>query len=95
MWQYFFYYYHTRYRFPTVEQWVKSAIDDKSYDDIVFPIALTKVVFNIIPVDWDTSSITSSRNYNFTIVDSRVNLKTARITANGNAGLYKAVIIGI
>lgn len=76
-------------------QWVKSAIDDKSYDDIVFPIAFTKVVFNIIPVDWDTSSITSSPNYNFTIVDSRVNLKTARITANGNAGLYKAVIIGI
>lgn len=76
-------------------QWVKSAIADKSYDDIVFPIALTKVVFNIIPVDWDTSSITSSRNYNFTIVDSCVNLKTARITANGNVGLYKAVIIGI
>lgn len=75
-------------------QWVKSAIADKSYDDIVFPIALTKVVFNIIPVDWDTSSITSSRNHNFTIVDSCVNLKTARITANGNAGSYKAVIIG-
>ena len=70
-------------------------MDKKSYDDIVFPIALTKVVFNIIPVDWDTSSITSSRECNFTVVDSSVNLQRARIAGNGQVGLYKTVILGV
>lgn len=76
-------------------QWIKSAFDNNSYDDIVFPVAFTKGVFNIIPVDWDTSNLTRSRDYTFTIIDSETKLKSARITANGQAGLYKVVIIGI
>ena len=79
---------------PTVQQWISSSFNN-SYDDIVFPVAFTKGVFNIIPVDWDTSNITSSRDCTFTIIDSMTKLKSARITANGHVGLYKAVIIGI
>lgn len=77
-------------------QWVKKAFDDnKKYDDITFPIAFSKAVFGIIPVDWDTSDITESRDYTFTIIDNRTTLTKTRVTVNGYAGLYKALIIGI
>ena len=70
-------------------------LDNKKYDDITFPIAFSKAVFGIIPVDWDTSDITESRDYTFTIIDNRTTLTKTRVTVNGYAGLYKALIIGI
>lgn len=77
------------------KQWVKSSIPSgKTYDDISFPVAFTKDVYQIIPADWDTASITTAKEYSFTVVDNKVTLTGARITTNGAAGYYKALIIG-
>lgn len=78
-----------------IEQWVKSSITSgKTYDDISFPVAFASDVYQIIPVDWDTATITQARDYSFTVVDNKVTLTGARITTNGVAGYYKALIIG-
>lgn len=77
-------------------QWVKSSIPSgKTYDDISFPIAFARDVYQIIPADWDTANITTARGYSFTIVDNKVTLTGARITTDGQAGYYKALIIGV
>ena len=78
------------------KQWVKSSIPSgKTYDDISFPIAFARDVYQIIPADWDTANITTARGYSFTIVDNKVTLTGARITTDGQAGYYKALIIGV
>lgn len=67
----------------------------KTYEDISFPIAFKTDVYQIIPVDWDsTSSITKSRDYTFMIVDTKTTLTSTRIATNETAGYYKALIIG-
>ena len=66
----------------------------KTYDDISFPIAFAKAVYQIIPSDWDTASLTTAKEYTFTVVDNKVTLTGTRIAANGAAGYYKALIIG-
>lgn len=77
-------------------QWVKSSIPSgKTYDDISFPVAFASAVYQIIPSDWDTANITTAKEYSFTVVDNKVTLTGARITANGQAGYYKALIIGV
>ena len=77
-------------------QWVKSgAPSGKTYDDISFPIAFVKEVYQIIPADWDTASITTAKNYTFTVVDNKVTLTGARIATNASVGYYKALIIGM
>lgn len=76
-------------------QWVKSAFSSgKTYDDISFPISFEHEVYQIILADWDTASITQAKEYSFTVVDNKATLTGARITANGAAGYYKALIIG-
>ena len=76
-------------------QWVKSSVPSgKTYDDISFPISFEHEVYQIILTDWDTASITQAREYSFTVVDNKVTLTGARITVNGAAGYYKALIIG-
>jgi len=76
-------------------QWVKSATPfGKTYDDISFPVAFARDVYQIIPIDWDTATITQAREFSFTVVDNKATLTGARITANGAAGYYKALIIG-
>lgn len=76
-------------------QWVKSTVPTgKTYDDISFPISFAQEVYQIIPADWDTASITTAKEYAFTVIDNKVTLTGARITANGAAGYYKALIIG-
>lgn len=78
-----------------ITQWVKSSIPSgKTYDDISFPIAFASDVYQIIPIDWDTSSITTAKEYSFAIVDPKATLTGARIVTNGAAGYYKALIIG-
>lgn len=78
-----------------IMQWIKSSVPSgKTYDDISFPVAFARDVYQIIPSDWDTASITQSREYSFTVVDNKVTLTGARITVNGAAGYYKALIIG-
>lgn len=83
--------------FPSAyKQWVKSSVPSgKTYDDISFPIAFARDVYQIIPADWDTANITTSREYSFTVVDNKVTLTGARIAVNGAAGYYKALIIGM
>lgn len=77
-------------------QWVKSSVPSgKTYDDISFPVAFARDVYQIIITDWDTASITQSRGYSFTVVDNKVTLTGAMITTNGAAGYYKALIIGM
>lgn len=77
-------------------QWVKSgAPSGKTYDDISFPIAFVKEVYQIIPADWDTASITTAKDYTFTVVDNKVTLTGARIATNASVGYYKALIIGM
>ncbi|PAK19138.1 hypothetical protein CJO36_09250 [Megasphaera elsdenii] len=76
-------------------QWVKSSVPSgKTYDDISFPVAFARDVYQIIPSDWDTASLTTAKEYTFTVVDNKVTLTGARITVNGAAGYYKALIIG-
>lgn len=77
-------------------QWVKSTEPSgKTYDDISFPISFAQEVYQIIPVDWDsTSSLTKSRDYTFMIVDTKTTLTGTRIATNETAGYYKALIIG-
>lgn len=76
-------------------QWVKSAVPSgKTYDDISFPIAFAHEVYQIIPEDWDTASITTAKDYTFVVIDNKVTLAGARIAASASAGYYKALIIG-
>ena len=85
-----------QYQLSASRQWVKSSIPSgKTYDDISFPIAFARDVYQIIPADWDTANITTARGYSFTIVDNKVTLTGARITTDGQAGYYKALIIGV
>ena len=51
-------------------------------------------VYQIIPADWDTASITTAKDYTFTVVDNKVTLTGARIATNASVGYYKALIIG-
>lgn len=66
----------------------------KTYDDISFPIAFAHEVYQIIPEDWDTASITTAKDYTFVVIDNKVTLAGARIAASASAGYYKALIIG-
>lgn len=76
-------------------QWVKSSISSgKIYDDISFPVTFASDVYQIILSDWDTANITKAKEYSFTVIDNKVTLTGARITANYATGYYKALIIG-
>ena len=82
---------------PTVRlrQWGKYSTATTGYDDISYPIAFTDAVFNVIPVDWDTSNITVSRGYTFTVLENDTTLSKCRITSGtGGAGLIRVVFIG-
>ena len=78
-------------------QWVKSTIPSgKTYNDISFPITFAKAVYQIIPVDWDSSNTTTSKGYTFSVVDTMTTLTGARIVSNNtSAGYYKVLIIGM
>lgn len=79
-----------------IRQWVRpTMLSGKTYDDISFPITFKTDVYQIIPVDWDTTTtVTKSRDYTFMIVDTKTTLTSARITTNETAGYYRALIIG-
>lgn len=78
-----------------IEQWVKSSISSgKTYDDISFPIAFARDVYQIIPIDWDTSNITTAKEYSFMVVEPKSTLTGTRIATNGATGYYKTLIIG-
>lgn len=76
-------------------QWVKSSISSgKTYDDISFPIAFARDVYQIIPIDWDTLNITTAKEYSFMVVAPKSTLTGTRIATNGATGYYKTLIIG-
>lgn len=66
----------------------------KTYDDISFPISFAQEVYQIIPVDWDSASLTTSRDFTFLILTNKTTLTGTRIATNETAGYYKALIIG-
>ena len=76
-------------------QWGKYSTTTTGYDDISYPIAFTDAVFSVIPVDWDTSNITVSRGYTFTVLENDTTLSKCRITSGtGGAGLIRVAFIG-
>lgn len=82
--------------FPTVEQWIKTeGPQGKTYNDITFPISFAKEVYQIIPVDWDSTNTTSTMNKIFTIATATIKLTGARITASTSTGAYAVLIIGM
>ena len=77
------------------KQWGKYSTTTTGYDDISYPIAFTDAVFSVIPVDWDTSNITVSRGYTFTVLENDTTLSKCRITSGtGGAGLIRVAFIG-
>ena len=78
-----------------IVQWGKYSTTTTGYDDISYPIAFTDAVFSVIPVDWDTSNITVSRGYTFTVLENDTTLSKCRITSGtGGAGLIRVAFIG-
>ena len=77
------------------KQWGRYSTTTEGYDDISYPVAFTDTVFSIIPVDWDTSNITVSRGYTFTVLENNTTLSKCRIASGtGGAGLIQVAFIG-
>lgn len=77
-------------------QWIKTEVSQgKTYNDITFPISSAKEVYQIIPVDWDSTNTTATMGKVFTIATAKVKLTGARITSSESAGAYAVLIIGM
>ena len=73
------------------KQWGKYSTTTTGYDDISYPIAFTDAVFSVIPVDWDTSNITVSRGYTFTVLENDT-AKEMNVQLNISARIYQVYL---
>ena len=65
-----------------------------TYADINYPVSFSNNVFAVLPVEYDTANLGTSRGFTFSILENTVKLTGCRIVCTDEAGAFYVVAIG-
>lgn len=65
-----------------------------TYADISYPVSFSNNVFFVLPVEYDTATITTSRGFTFSVLENTVTLTGCRVVCTDEAGAFYVAFIG-
>ena len=65
-----------------------------TYADISYPVSFSNNVFLVLPVEYDTATIDTSRGFTFSVLENTVTLTGCRVVCTDEAGAFYVAFIG-